>query len=323
MTARQKSHLYHELSKLLEAGLGLLQSTEALAKSSPTTEERRALEEVKAAVEDGKKVDEAFAATSAGISEMEVSLIRAGDRIGRLGESFEKLGDHFDLVRRTEREISTSLLYPAVLLHLVVLVSSIPFGEAFELSEWLVSFAVRMVVVYLLLGGLWFGWKFLHRQESSRLALVRVMDKIPVIGGALRKMAVARFMSVFHACVASGLNMKESVHLAGRAGRHPALFDAQVELEAAVEDGQELSPVFKRHRVFGEAFARSMAASELTGSLDKDLERWSAESAEEAERAARTVAIVVPKAVYAVVVVFVVYTILSFYGNYFGQLNDL
>lgn len=323
MTAKQKYHLYLEFAKLIEAGFGMVESARMLAGSATGAVERSFAGNLHERLEKGEKTPAALAAAGKGISRMEMSLVDAGERTGQLAETFSRLGEYFCLLAQAQKELISSLIYPVVLVHLLLLVVAIPFGERPMMGEIFGRWLLHLIIFYGICGGLYFCWCRVTAGGERRRKVYAAMNRVPLVGTLLRKVAFARFLNVYHSCVTAGIGMKETVSLAGDAAQHGSFEQPVAALQERLDEGKDLGPVFAREEIFPEAFRQSYGTAELTGTLDRDLQRWSRLQNEEARAAIRQVSLWVPKIAYAAVACFIGLKIANFYLSYFAQLESL
>ena len=134
---------------------------------------------------------------------------------------------------------------------------------------------------------------------------------------------MARFTKVYHACLLAGLTISETTTMAASAAHSGSILAAGKKLSHLAFNGDLLGPAFIAEDAFPKAFARSYATAELSGSLDKDMERWSLLYQQQAEAAIRTMSIMLPKMVGGLVMLFVAWKILGFWSDYYGKLDSI
>ena len=323
----QKHLFYTEMAKLLEAGFGIRQAGQAMLDTKPPASQVAMLHAMDAGLERGLSIVEAFGESSVDITDLEKGIVGAGERGGRLAQAFRHLADYFGLLATARRDVVQSMIYPFVLLHLGVLVSVITGGgglmEERTSGQMVLSAVLHLAVMYAGLAALFFLVRMILRAAPTNAGIDRWLNRIPIIGGARRNMALARFTKVYHTAVLAGLSMKETVSMAVDASHSGVIREAGRTLLARADEGGALGPEFIGCGAFPSAFARSYATAEEAGGLDKDLDRWAKVYQEDAARGAKAVAVFLPKICYAVVVVFVVWKILGFYSGYYESLEHL
>ncbi|MEM9237963.1 MAG: hypothetical protein AAGB14_14410, partial [Verrucomicrobiota bacterium] len=165
--------------------------------------------------------------------------------------------------------------------------------------------------------------RLLLKMAPGHPTVDRLLNLVPLVGGARRNLAMARFTKVYHAGLVAGFSMGETALMAGEAAQSGTLREASARLDATARAGNPLGPVFVSEQAFPRAFAKSYATAEESGMLDKDLLRWSRVFEENAAGSVRTLSVVLPKLGYALIVVFVLWKLVSFYSGYYESLEQI
>lgn len=323
MGASEKQVLHEELAKLLEAGFGIRQAIAVILETSPPRAQADLLRAMDAGLAKGRTIAEAFA--EGGADGLELSMVRAGERGGRLAQAFRHLADYFSLLAKARNGAIRAMIYPLVVLHMGVFLAVVPGGLLAQRSwgEIGVSLVLALVGLYAGLAVLSWVVRMILRMAPDRAGMDRWLGRIPVVGKARRSLAMARFTKVYHTGVLAGISMRETVGNALEASGSGVMREGGRPLLAIAEEGGALGPEFVRCGVFPQVFARSYATAEEAGGLDKDLERWAKFYQEEAERGAEAVGIVLPKVCYALILLFVAWKIVGFYSGYYEMLESI
>lgn len=324
-SATHKHLFYAELAKLVEAGFGVREAGKILQDTRLPEPQQRLVNAMQNGLENGKSIAESFAADPALVSDLECSIIAAGERGGRLAPAFKHLADYFQLLASARSEALKSMIYPTVLLHLGVIFGNAPGalmnGES--AGSILINIAVTLGVIYLIgFVGVMVSRRLLQAATTSA-AVDGCLNRIPLLGKARRDLALARFTRVYHICLLAGLPMQETAASSVNASQSGLIREAGQQLAATLKIGDKLGPVFIASPAFPNAFARSYATAEESGMLDKDLARWANLFQQDALRGAKRVSAAIPKIFYALVVIFVVWKILGFYQGYYRTLETL
>ncbi|MCW1885256.1 type II secretion system F family protein [Luteolibacter flavescens] len=312
-SAAQKHLFYTEIAKLLEAGFGIREAGRAMLDTRLPPLQADLLRRMEVDLEAGKSITEAFGPGV--VTSLERSLIGAGERGGRMAPAFQHLADYFGMLALARREAIAAMVYPAFLLHMGIFVGVLAPGlmAGKELPEMLVEFVLILLAVYAAVFVLWLGVKAMLRGASTSTGLDRFLRRIPVLGGARRAMAMARFTKVYHTSLLAGLSMRETVETACEASHSAVIRDAGRRLGLVLEGGGFLGPTMISCGAFPSAFARSYATAEESGSLDRDLARWTVVYQEEAAKGTKAAAGFISKGVYFAVLIFIAWTIISTY----------
>jgi type IV pilus assembly protein PilC len=324
-TAAQKHLFYTEIAKMVEAGFGIREAGRAMLDTRLPALQAGLLRRMEAELEGGKSITEAFGADLPQISELERRIIGAGERGGRLGPAFQHLADYFGMLATARRDALQSMAYPLLLLHLGLFVGVLVPGLMGQMDFTVIvkNFLLSLLTLYAAVFVGWLALRALLAAAPENAALDRVLNAIPVLGGARRALAMARFTKVYHTCLLAGLSMNETVETAAKAAHSGVIGAAGRQLVATLAEGGALGPKFVSCGAFPPAFARSYATAEESGSLDKDLARWSKVYQDDAARTVKTASNVLSKAVYFLVLLFIGWTVIKAYSGYFEMMNGI
>lgn len=325
MKHRDKASLYRELAKLTEASLHLDRSLEVLLAQKAHHSRHDYLQGLRQGLTEGMSLTESVKAYNAElVTGLEMALIEAGERSGKLAMSFNHLARYFAAMDGAEQKARQAMIYPLILAHLAVFLPELPaLVAAQEDDHPLRRAALGLVILWtVILGGIT-TWRWLSRKAITSPTVDVWMNRVPFMGAARRHWALARFCQVSHACLLAALNMSETVRLAGRASQSALLSQASDFAAEQIMAGQPLGGALKRSGGFDIDFVYSIATAEEVGKIDEEMARWSTVETLSAHEAIDRAAQWLPKAGYVVVVVFVAYRIISMMqGIYAGMLKQ-
>lgn len=323
--ARQKQLFYLELAKLVHAGFGIREAAEVMRNTKPPAEQAAVLQSLQEGLAAGRSIGDSFSG-NATITDLERSIVGAGERGGKLAPAFQHLAEYFGMLASVRRDIVAGLIYPLVLLHLGVVLAVVPSalmrGEA-SFDSILLKLGLAFLGLYAAAFLLFLLFRALFKAAPGNVAVDRALNRIPFLGKTRRSLAMARFTKVYHTSLLAGLPMHETARTAADATHGAVLRRAGLLVAEAAKTGNPLGPVFMAEPAFPNAFARSYATAEESGMLDKDLERWSTVFQDDARAAAKALSVAVPKIVYALIVIFIAWKILSFFSDHYGMLEEL
>ncbi|RBP45266.1 type II secretory pathway component PulF [Roseimicrobium gellanilyticum] len=323
MTNRQRAQIFHEMGKLLRAGVHLDRSVDLLLEQGPAAPVRSWLEGLKQGLAARLSVAEAVAKNGA-TRPLETSLLAAGEKGGRLENSFEHLASYYDLRQRSRDKAIGALIYPFILLHLGLFVPD--FGGIMQgkgLGGLLPDFLNRLIIAWTLILAVGIAAKMALKAATTSTAIDGLLNSIPLVGGVRRHWALARFCQVFQTCLLAALRISDTLRLAGDASQSAVLEDAGKQAAAKVEKGEQLTPSMRGTGAFPITFMQSIATAEETGTLDIEMGRWAAAESELASQAQNRAAEWLPRIFYVIVVFYVAYRIVSGFASYFNGLNSM
>lgn len=215
-----------ELATAVGAGLTLVQAMRTLARSGRTQRQKEMLEFLIHELEHGKPLSDAAAAWGRPFSELTVSLIRAGEASGRLGEVLAQAAVLLDRDLKLRRAILGATIYPMMLTGLVAVavafVVTVIVPRVLEPLRGQMTFSdlplpTRIVSAAAAFFGDWWwlmlgavilaavAWPRLYRRPATRLAVDGALIRIPVVGRLVRDVAVARFTRTLGTLISAGL----------------------------------------------------------------------------------------------------------------------
>ena len=328
--ANQKYLFYMEMAKLLQAGFDIRRAADVLAGTKLPAPQLLLLRDLKQGLESGESITDAFAQDSKTISGLERSMIAAGERGGKLAPAFQHLADYYAMVASVRRELVKGMIYPLIVLHLGILIGSIPLsltGEGFTAAEVAKSFGTSLLILYISGAVLFFLGKTWVKMAAQNPAIDRTLNRIPWIGSARRNMAMARFCKVYHACLLASISMVETVRVSAESSQTGMIRSAGIRISALAAEGNSLGPQFIKEPAFPSEFSRSYATGEEAGTLDTDMGNWARKFQDAAESAMKTASVMIPKVLYFLIMAYVAWKIISFFTGYydfteFDQLDE-
>ncbi|HEX7262238.1 MAG TPA: type II secretion system F family protein, partial [Luteolibacter sp.] len=325
-SATHKHLFYSEMAKLLEAGFDIRKAAAVLSDTQLPAAQVALLKDLNQGLEAGQSITGSFAKNTKSITELERHIIGAGERGGKLAPAFQHLADYFGMLATARREALKSLIYPVIVLHLGILIGSVPTalmnGEK-SVGEILGGLLVTLFIVYAAVFVIVLGIRAVLKMAPEKPGIDRLINRLPWLGNARRNLAMARFCKVYHSCVLAGISMSETARLATDASHSGVIRKAGNELVRVAQSGSALGPQFLADHAFPKTFARSYATGEEAGTLDTDLARWSKLFREDAEACVKTVAVMLPKVLYFLILGFAAWKIIGFYSGYFQLIEGI
>src|SRR3989449_10851943 len=128
-----------QLATMIDAGLAMVQSLQALIEQTTNKVMRDTLKDVCTRVEGGDSFSEALQRHPKVFNRLYVCMVGAGERGGLLAEILARLATYLENTARLRKKVKSALMYPttvsvvAVLITIFLLVKVVPvFGEIFK-----------------------------------------------------------------------------------------------------------------------------------------------------------------------------------------------
>src|SRR5213080_3948424 len=166
-----------QLATMIDAGLAMVQSLQALADQTTNKVMRDVIKDVCTRVEGGDSFSEALQKHPKAFSRLYVCMVAAGEKGGLLAEILARLAVYLENAAKLRKKVKSAMMYPtvvtvvAILITIFLLVKVVPvFGDIFKgfnaklpaPTLFLISFSefLQKTIIYLLplMGGLVYGW---------------------------------------------------------------------------------------------------------------------------------------------------------------------
>jgi type IV pilus assembly protein PilC len=277
-----------QLATMLKSGVPLLQSFEIVARGHGNARFSRLMMDIKAKVESGSSLSQAFRQYPDQFDNLYCNLVNAGETAGMLDAILERLATYKEKILAIKGKIKSALFYPmsvivvAIVVVWVILIFVIPaFKEVFssfgaslpaptqfviDLSDFVVGY---WWLAFLAIVGVVVGFSFgIKRSETFRYAFDRLILKFPIIGNILEKATIARWTRTLATMFAAGVPLVESLDaVAGAAGN--AVYAAGTKrIQTDVSTGISLTNAMTNTGLFPNMVLQMTQIGEESGSLD-------------------------------------------------------
>jgi len=283
-----------QLATMLDAGLAMVQSLQALAEQTTNKVMRDVIKDVCSRVEGGDSFSEALVKHPKVFNRLYVCMVAAGERGGLLAEILSRLATYLENTARLRKKVKSAMMYPtavtiiAIGITIFLLVKVVPvFGEVYKgfgqklpgptLALITVSNTVREYLLYILpaMVGIVYGWLAYIKTKSGREFWDRTRIKLPIFGVIAHKICLARFTRTLSSLIRSGVPILEVLQIVGGTVGN-VIMEKAVKVSAGdIERGEGISTALSKHPVFPTMIIRMITAGEQTGKLEQMLERIS------------------------------------------------
>ncbi len=312
LSLRQKQDFYYELGQLVRSGIALPAAVKTLLNET-TGAARRLLHGLDAALAKGATVAEAFTGRPA-VTAMEISLIGACERSGRLDQGCQRLSEYFAALARARSMVVKKSLYPLFILHFGILTLGLPRiflggGVNDYVKHTLGAFAIGYGCAAIV----WLVCHHFARLARTSTVLDRIWRGLPVIGGIHTWFSLARFCATYEMQLSSGVNVMESLASAANVSQSATIKTAITEILPEVQGGAQVGPLLGKSGAFPTEMVRTFRIGEQTGGLDEELHRLTDNFERRAVSRVETLSEWVPRLGYVLILVYLGFEIVSGY----------
>jgi len=281
-----------QLATMLDAGLAMVQSLQALAEQSSNKVMRDVIKDICVRVESGDSFSQALLKHPKVFNKLFVCMVDAGEKGGLLAEILARLATFLENTARLRKKVKSAMMYPtvvtfvAITITIFLLVKVVPvFGEIFsgfgaklpaptqfliDVSDWLKH---NLLFILPAIGLVIYGWITYIKTKQGREFWDRTRIKLPIFGHIAHKICLARFTRTLASLVRSGVPILEVLGIVANTCGNVVMEKAIRVAMSDIEKGDGISDALSKHAVFPTMIIRMMSAGEQTGKIDSMLER--------------------------------------------------
>ncbi len=281
-----------QFSVMIDAGLPLVQCLEILASQQDNRTFQKVLFQVRQDVESGSTLADAMRKHPAAFDDLYANMVAAGEAGGILDTILQRLSQYIEKIVKLRSAIRSAMVYPVAVITIaigvvwVILWKVIPtFAVLFQGLGAQLPLPTRITIAASEFIGTWWWMIFAaigagvyslyryHKTERGRRVIDGALLKIPVLGGVLRKIAVARFCRTLGTLVSSGVPILEALEITAKTSGNAVVEDAIMSTRRSIEEGKTISEPLKNTDVFPPMVVQMVAVGEQTGALETMLNK--------------------------------------------------
>jgi type IV pilus assembly protein PilC len=281
-----------QFSVMIDAGLPLVQCLDILGKQEEHKGFAQTILRTREEVEGGASLADAMRKFPKAFDALYTNMVAAGEAGGILDTILKRLATYIEKNVKLKAQVKSAMIYPvavmviAALVVAVILWKVIPtFAALFAglgaqlplptriviwMSNSLVTWAPFVLVGLVVLS-------FAFRQFYSTYRGRRVVDglalRLPILGGILRKVAVARFCRTLSTLLSSGVPILDGLDITAKTAGNAIIEDAIVKTRESIERGETVSAPLAATKVFPAMVTQMINVGETTGALDMMLSK--------------------------------------------------
>ena len=284
-----------QLATMIDAGLAMVQSLQALAEQTNNKVMRDLIKDVCTRVEGGDSFSEALQKHPKVFNKLYYCMVGAGERGGLLAEILARLATYLENTARLRKKVKSAMMYPVAVttvalgITVFLLVKVVPvFGEIYSgfgaklpgPTQFLIDFSKLLrgpMGIGVFVGGaaaIW-GWLYFIKTPPGRWFWDSKRIKLPIFGQIAHKICLARFTRTLASLIRSGVPILEVLQIVSNTVGNVVMEKAVRVAMTDIERGEGMSVALAKHPVFPSMIIRMISAGEQTGKIDSMLERIS------------------------------------------------
>ena len=326
----QVADFCRSLGTLLAAGVPLVRAFAILGEEEGLDPKAKAVyEAVRTELRKGVPLSDAMEAQAPAFPALLVAMLRSAESTGSIDKACLRMANHYEKEHKLDQEVGNSLMYPAILGVLIVVVLLILMGyvvpqfeEMFAQMETLPLPTVILLGISDFLKANWLlvalgaavlavGVRSLFLLPAVRLQWDRFILHAPVVGRLNRKICTARFARTLSNLYSSGVPIVMALQSGQQTVGNRWIASQFDGVLTSVRAGHPLSESLKEVDGFERKLSSTVMVGEETGKLDSMLATTSETMDYEAEMATKKLMTLIEPVMIVVMAVMVAFVIIA------------
>ena len=279
---------------MIDAGLPIVQCLDILQGQTDNKFFANILRDVKASVEQGATFSDSLRRHPRVFDHLYVNLVQAGEVGGILDTILNRLAVYIEKSVKLRSQVRGAMVYPSIVIFVflgvltVLLTFVIPgfenmfkdFGSKDELPVltrivMTISrgFVGNVLWIFLGITGLIVAVAYTYKTPRGKRTIHALLLRVPVIGGVLRKIAVARFTRTLGTLLSSGVPILDALEIVAKTAGNVIVEEAVMYARARIAEGKNMAQPLMETNVFPSMVVQMVGVGEQTGALDTMLNK--------------------------------------------------
>lgn len=297
-----------QLAIMVDTGITLSVALGSIMQQERNPSLRKVLSELKTKVEQGDDFSAALAEHPKLFDKTFISLIKASEATGTLGEMLNRLATYLRKEVDTRNKVRAAMAYPTVML--AVATGATIFLLTFVMPKFAPLFQSRgsalpastrfMMMVSTAMINYWYVWiisvivligsvLYALRTTPGRRVWDWLKINSPIIGPMFRKVAITRSIRTLGTMIASGVSMLDALRLSAEVAGNYYYEKMWLEVLEQVTSGKQIHETINGNDLVPPVLVQMISSGEETGKLDDVLSRVSNFYDQEVETSLKTV----------------------------------
>lgn len=292
LSSADLSLLTRQLATLLESGLTMEQSLNALIEEAAEPLTREVLAGVKTEVIAGSSLATALGVFGKSFPDFYQALVHGGEESGALPTVLQHLADYLDSRQALQQKTTLALIYPvlvtvvAVMIVTGLLIYVVPqVVQVFQQSRQNLPLLTRTLIalsdflrstwpyIVALVIGTAILARMALRRAGVRYRWHALLLRLPGLGSLIRGVNTSRFASTLAILVGGGVPLLNALQSGARVMTNAVMREAIERAIGRVREGTSLARALGETRVFPPLLVHLVASGEVSGKLEQMLDR--------------------------------------------------
>ncbi|QHB72486.1 type II secretion system F family protein [Stenotrophomonas sp. 364] len=286
--AKDIAFFSRQMATMMKSGVPIVSALDIIGSGHKNPRMKKLVDTIRIDIEGGSSLYEAISRHPVQFDELYRNLVRAGEGAGVLETVLDTVATYKENIEGLKGKIKKALFYPAMVVVVALLVSSIllmfvvpQFEEVFKgfgadlpaftqmivaASRFMLSYWWLMVIISV---GSVVGFIFAYkRSPSMQHTMDRLILKVPVIGQIMNNSAIARFARTTAVTFKAGVPLVEALGIVAGATGNKVYEESVLRMRDDVSVGYPVNMAMKQTNRFPHMVIQMTAIGEEAGALD-------------------------------------------------------
>jgi len=288
ITAKDIAFFSRQMATMMKSGVPIVSALEIIGEGQKNPRMKNMVGQVRADIEGGSSLYEAISKHPVQFDELYRNLVKAGEGAGVLETVLDTIANYKENIEALKGKIKKALFYPAMVVAVALLVSSIllvwvvpQFEDVFKgfgaelpaFTQMIVGLSRFMVawwwLMLLVAAGAIIGFIFAYKRSlGMQHAMDRLTLKVPVIGQIMHNSSIARFARTTGVTFKAGVPLVEALGIVAGATGNSVYEKAVLRMRDDVAVGYPVNMAMKQVNLFPHMVVQMTAIGEEAGALD-------------------------------------------------------
>lgn len=287
---QERINFARNLSAMIKAGLPVSRALAVIERQSKNKNLQKITHSLQDGIAKGQTLSQSMAGYKKVFSNLFVSMVKAGEESGTLGESLRVVAIQMENSYALERRIRGALMYPAVIICAMIIIGIIML--TYVIPTLLSTFSdlkvplpasTRFIMAVsnafshhpiLIIGGLIvvvIAFIYWRRTAMGKKILHKVELKLPIVGGIVQEVNAARTARTLSSLLSAGVDVVEAMKITRDVVQNIYFKKILGEASETIEKGDPISKVFAESKLYPVFVSEMMSVGEETGKMGEML----------------------------------------------------
>ena len=130
-----------------------------------------------------------------------------------------------------------------------------------------------MIIILVFLGISIFSFLRYINTDKGKKNYHKTLLKLPILGGLIKKVAIARFARTFSTLIKSGVPIIKCLEIVGKTSGNKVIEEAVIKSKKFIQEGQTISMPLEETGIFPPMVVRMISIGERSGRLEEMLSK--------------------------------------------------